>query len=371
MKHRAQGNGERGQHQPVHHVDGQGPDRHQPVVRGKEGHDCAGVGGACATAGADRAALITAAGLDGLDLTDQDARVPLDRFQSLTLHAKAATGDPAFVLHHEMDTQIAAISVVGLIVHSCRTLGEALSQLNRYGKLTVEVDGMDGQERFGTELTRDGVWIIDNRPDPNGFPELTEGGFGRFIGEFAREFPGRPFALAVEVTHAAPDYAAEYGALWRCPVTFGAPRNAMLIAADWLEQAFDNHIAYVFGVFTDKADTLLAELDRQDGLRARIEAHLLPVLHKGEISVEAVAAEMGMSRQTLYRRLKEEGVTFAALLDDLRCRMASDYLTARKVSVNETAYLVGFSEASSFVRAFRRWTGQTPAEFRSGRAIIP
>jgi AraC-like DNA-binding protein len=71
-----------------------------------------------------------------------------------------------------------------------------------------------------------------------------------------------------------------------------------------------------------------------------------------------------MSRQTLYRRLKEEGCTFEQVLDDLRHRLALDYLTARKASVNETAYLVGFSDPAAFSRAFKRWTGKSPREMR-------
>ena len=70
-----------------------------------------------------------------------------------------------------------------------------------------------------------------------------------------------------------------------------------------------------------------------------------------------------MSRSTLYRRLKGEGTTFAAIYDDLRKRMAIDYLCSQKVSIKETAYLIGFSEASSFVRAFKRWMGQLPKAF--------
>jgi len=238
-------------------------------------------------------------------------------------------------------------------------------QLNRYAKLMIEVDVMENGERFSIEPGPEGVWIVDNRPDPNSFPELTESNYGRFISEFSREFPDHPFALAIEVTHAPPSYADEYEITLRCPVTFNAARNAMLIAAQWLEQDFDDHVGYVFGVFTERAETLLARLETDDSLRARIEAHVMPDLHKGDAKIETVAQDLGMSRQTLYRRLKDEGVTFAQILDDLRCRMASDYLSALKVFVNETAYLVGFSEASSFVRAFRRWTRMTPAQFRN------
>ncbi|WP_342077086.1 AraC family transcriptional regulator ligand-binding domain-containing protein [Yoonia sp. SS1-5] len=314
--------------------------------------------------GADRVALLSAAGLTEAAIVDQDDRLPLETYRTLILAAKDATGDPAFVLHHAMDTELRQISVVGLIVHSAKSMADSMVQLNRYAKLMVEVDVMDSGERFSMEPCAEGVWVVDNRPDPNSFPELTEANYGRFVSEFSREFPDHPFALAIEVTHPAPSYAEAYERVLRCPVTFNAQRNAMLIGSEWLEQEFDDHIGYVFGIYAERADALLARLETEDSLRARIEALVLPELHKGEVKIDTVARDLGMSRQTLYRRLKDEGVTFAQILDDLRCRMASDYLSARKASVNETAYLVGFSEASSFVRAFRRWTGMTPVQYR-------
>ena len=84
-------------------------------------------------------------------------------------------------------------------------------------------------------------------------------------------------------------------------------------------------------------------------------------LHTGNISMKTIALQMGMSRQTLYRQLKQEGTSFDELLDRLRHRLAIDYLEGEKVSVNETAYLVGFSDPSAFSRAFKRWTGQRPS----------
>jgi AraC-like DNA-binding protein len=69
---------------------------------------------------------------------------------------------------------------------------------------------------------------------------------------------------------------------------------------------------------------------------------------------------MGVTRQTLYRKLKAEGVSFETVLAELRCSMALHYLNARKTSVKETAYLVGFSDPAAFSRAFTRWTGHRP-----------
>ena len=316
--------------------------------------------------GADTGTLLAAAGIGLEALEDQDARVPFAAYLTLIRTASQLTSDPALSLNHAVNTRIDSQTVVGLIVHSSASVADAMNQLNRYARLMVEVDVMARGERFSVDAGPGGVWIVDNRPDPNASPEITEGAFGTFVGEFRREFPDQPFALQIEVTHAAPAHAADYVRLLGCPVHFGARRNALQIAPHWLTQTFDNTSRYVFGIFTERADALLAELEQTDSLRGRVEALLLPQLHRGTIAIDAVAAELGMSRATLYRRLKDEGLTFAELVDGLRARLAADYLAARKVSVNETAYLVGFSEASSFVRAFRRWTGKTPAEYRAG-----
>jgi AraC-like DNA-binding protein len=80
--------------------------------------------------------------------------------------------------------------------------------------------------------------------------------------------------------------------------------------------------------------------------------------------MDAVADSMKISRQTLYRALKYEGVTFEQVLDQLRHRLALEYLRGKKTTVNETAYLVGFSDPASFSRAFKRWTGKSPSEVR-------
>ncbi len=97
----------------------------------------------------------------------------------------------------------------------------------------------------------------------------------------------------------------------------------------------------------------------------RVESLLMPVLHAGEASMDLIAGRMGLSRPTLFRRLKAEGTTFGRVLEELRHRLALDYLSDGKVSVNETAYLVGFSDPAAFSRAFKRWTGRSPRTVRS------
>lgn len=102
----------------------------------------------------------------------------------------------------------------------------------------------------------------------------------------------------------------------------------------------------------------------RNAFRRQVEAKLEPLLPSGDVSVERVARELGCSRQTLYRRLKEEGVTFEQVLDALRRRLALRYLRQDGLSVKQVAYRLGFSDPAAFSRAFKRWTGHSPSQER-------
>ena len=98
--------------------------------------------------------------------------------------------------------------------------------------------------------------------------------------------------------------------------------------------------------------------------KGEVEAVIEPMLKAGAVSVDRAASELGMSRQTLYRRLKAEGTTFEELLDAKRRQLAVRYLGMDRISVKAAAYRLGFSEPAAFSRAFKRWTGVSPSLFR-------
>jgi AraC-like DNA-binding protein len=312
--------------------------------------------------GADRGALLDRAGLAAAQLADPDARVAVADYVSLMRAAKALTGDAALALRFGEQVDIAQVSIIGLIGQASETALEAFQQLNRYVPLIVETDN-GGGDRFGMAMDRGGLWIVDNRRSAEAFPELTESCFAQLICGPRRMDPGYR-VKAVHVTHPAPAHAGEYARILGAPVTFGADRNAIQLDETWVGRRVQHLPRYVFGVLTHHADELLRALEASRSVRGRVEALLMPSLHTGHAGMDAIAAKLGMSRQTLFRKLKAEGVTFETVLDELRCRMATEYLGARKVSVNETAYLVGFSEPAAFSRAFKRWTGSSPRAHR-------
>ncbi len=316
--------------------------------------------------GADAAVLARTSAIDPALLEDADNRVGFAKYVALVRAGKALTGDAALPMKFAEVVDMAEFSVVGLLANASETMMDSFLQLNRYGQLVIEVD-IGASSRFAYENHDGAMWLIDTRKHADEFPELTESTFTRMIAG-PRRFLPRPHVLEAHVTHAEPAHRAEYDRIWQCPVTFGSRWNALR-----MDPTLQNHRVrleprYVFGVLSAHAEQLLKDLETSKSVRGRVEKLLMPILHTGEVSMDAVAAKLGQSRQTLYRNLKAEGVTFEHALDELRHKLALHYLAGKKVSVNETAYLVGFSDPAAFSRAFKRWTGTSPRDVRLARA---
>lgn len=318
--------------------------------------------------GADPRALADRAGLDLTLLADEDARLPFSAYVALMRAAKAITGDPALSLHYGADVNVADFSIVGLIGQASANAQEAFVQLNRYVPLIVETENEGGGDRFRMQVDCRGLWIVDARLHANDFPELTESALAHIVCS-PRKHGHALKVKAVHVTHRDPGYRAEYERVFGGPVTFEADRNAFLIDPAWPDARLQHLPRYAFDVLSGHAEALLASLASSATVRGTVEKHLAEMLHTGEVSVDAVAGRMAVSRQTLYRKLKAEGVTFEQVLDQLREKLALRYLKGRKVSVNETAYLVGFSDPAAFSRAFKRWTGMNPREARASETV--
>lgn len=317
--------------------------------------------------GVSRPELAERSQIDLDALQDQDLRVPLTKYMTLMHAAKALTNEPALALQFGETVHMADLSIVGLIGQACETAAEAFAQLDRYNRLLIDVEVEDPEGRrlvLSPDAGR--VWMVDTRKNPNAFPELTESSFARMVSSARRASPEKELMKAVHLTHAAPTYRDEYDRVFQMPVVFGSDKNALLMTDESFLEVRPPAGAsrYVFGVLSERAEALLTRLETSNSTRARVESSLIPMLHTGEVKMEIVADELGMSRPTLFRRLKAEGTSFEKVLDDLRRQMALNYLSGQRVSVSETAYLVGFSDPASFSRAFKRWTGASPRAAR-------
>ncbi len=318
--------------------------------------------------GADPGQLHELTGLGQDDLRDPDSRIPIIKYVALMRAGQRLCNDPALALHYSEEVDFSKFSIVGLLTHASETMREAFEQIARFSRLDAQYEGVNFAERFRLVPESEGlVWIVDTRSNPNLFPEATEVTFARMVCG-PRVFDQSPFLREMHVTHPAPSYRDEYDRIFRAPVFFGSDKNALLVDEAWGTHKVAPGQRYAFGVLSEHANALLRELESSTTTRGRVEALLMPILHTGEVRMTMVAEKLGISRQTLFRRLKAEGASFERVLDDLRHRMAVGYLQGRRTTISEASYLVGFSEPAAFIRAFRRWTGVTPNAFRAQRS---
>lgn len=319
--------------------------------------------------GAGRRRLIERSGIRLGDLGEQDNRVPLRHYLALMEAGVELCRTSALALLFGEAIRLRDISIVGLIGEAAESTEEARRQLNRYAHLMLD-DEVRVSENL--ELVRDKgkIWLKLTSPLYINNRLLIESGFARNVCG-AREifgpsndFARGPYPKAIHFTHEEPGYRAEYGRIFGVPLFFGSHMNALQMDEEFLSLRLPRPNRYVFVILSVHAEALLKSLEDSRSTRSRVESLLMPILHSGEASMAVFAGRMGVSRPTLFRRLKAEGVTFEMLLDELRHKLALNYLSGRKVSVNETAYLVGFSDPAAFSRAFKRWTGSCPRMIR-------
>ncbi|MCF4097488.1 AraC family transcriptional regulator [Maritalea mediterranea] len=319
--------------------------------------------------GADAEDLQAKSSLGDHDLTDPDARVPLHTYLALLHQAQEGTNDPALALHWGEDVDMAELSIVGLIMNAASTKGVAFQQLQRYGRLAMEINDPAGSPHF--ELTQqDGrLYMVYRAAPAQNVPELVENAFARLTCG-PRQFLDSPHILSVDFTHPAPSYRDEYARIFQCPVHFEAKWNAMELHPEVAAWPVAQSPAYMSKLLAERADQLLAKLTTQKSVRGQVEQALLPLLHLGNPGADQIAAQLGMSRQTLFRRLKEENASYRDVLEELRHTMAMSHLKSQKLSVGDIAYLLGFSDVAAFSRAFKRWTGQSPRAFRQSSEMV-
>ena len=307
--------------------------------------------------GANRRELIEAVGFEP-GKTTLDDRLPYDSYVMLFRAAKRATGDGALALRFGEEVEMSSFSVVGLLGPPPGSVGQVIEYVNRYTRLLIDAPGQP-PDRLRLWQAGSALWLLDARPEPNAFPELTESTFARMACTARRMGIRSPLA-ELQVTHDKPAHHAEYERIFQVPVRFGAARNAVRLGEELLKlMPAGIRPTYVQHLAVGHAEALLGRLDEQTTFRGRTAAAIENAMANGGVAVEAVAAEMGMSRQTLYRRLKEEGFTYEMLHDQIRCRRAISQLKSG-CTVADVAHQLGFSDRAAFSRAFKRWTGVSP-----------
>lgn len=299
------------------------------------------------------------AGLKFDDLDKPDFRISLSAFHTLWDIAERFTKDRAIGLHLGAKSNPDEMGVVGHIFFNNATLGQALQQFERLYKLVNA--GMHVEFQVDDEFAHL-KYICENPED------YSRANMDRTMAVSiarARSFiQSQPKIEYVGFAHPEPEYVEEYKRLFQCPVKFDQPHCSIVFKKQFLDFKLPDRNPYLHQVLTGHVETLLNKIRPKKSLSEQVKQIISRQLSKDAIDAEKIASKLCMSRHTLYRKLKSEGHSFQELVEAVRKEKAIRYIKEKRYSLSEIAFLLGFSELSAFSRAFKRWTGSSPAKYK-------
>lgn len=310
--------------------------------------------------GVDVAAALARVGIDPAELADAERRIDLRHAFPFFAQVPELTGDPHFGLHAAALVPAGSMEALEYAVRSCATVGDALAQLARYYAV------VDDRAALRVERPPGRFTVIYTPPPQLDAPRPAKEFLFAYLLERGAAFTGAPLSLVgVRFRHAEPPGAAAQRAFFGAPVAYGAGEDALDFAGEVAGAPMRARDPGLSGVLGRVLDEMLQALETQD-LLVDVKACIGALLRRGAPSLDEVARELSTSGRTLQRRLHESGTRFSDVVADVQRELSLAYLRDRKLSVGEVAYLVGFSDTTSFHRAFRRWTGDTPRGVRRG-----
>lgn len=294
-------------------------------------------------------------GMDTAGLKAGSNRYSQEMVSRLWRAAVQETADPYFGLKVAKQIRPSTFNVVGYAMSCSATLGDALHRFARYAKLI--------SNSASVSLTEDtGTWTLDCSFDTGGAPPIFHTIDTVLAGLvcFSSWIAGKQVVpLAVHFRHERPADITAYTKLLKCPIHFEQQKDCIVFNSADMTRHILSADEQLAALLDSMAITQMAQLSER--FSKKVRDCLLKQFSEGEISRRATADLMHMTERTLLRRLKDEGTTFQEVLDRLREELAYEYLKRSDITVQTVSSMLGFSDASTFSRAFKRWTGRRPS----------
>lgn len=294
-----------------------------------------------------------------LDGMDPDDRLPISAVHELLEGAIHLTHDVDLGLKAAREIRLGDYGAVEYAARSAQTWGEAADVVARYLRL------LNGALQFSVREEGEHalIHLSSSVALPRAAADFQSGAF-HISGTYLWP-PNFSPTFQVWFTHPQPASTDEYERTFAGgTLCFAKPWSGFVVPREYLSLQVPSADPQLHTLIRKHADSMLAELPRAQSLTERVRDLLANELSGGSPTAKQIARKVAMSERSLARHLQDEGTTFSALLEDLRRRMALRYVRHSELSFSEITFLLGFSQAAAFYRAFRRWTGQTPLEYR-------
>ncbi|MFQ3171013.1 MAG: AraC-like DNA-binding protein [Oleispira sp.] len=298
-------------------------------------------------------------------LQDRNARTPHDAQNLFWQVLEEESGDPNIGLHIGEKMPVYRGQVLQYLFLSSPTFGDGLMRALNYQRLLSDAT-LATFEMVGSEAS---IRVSSSSEKVKDLKHLSEATIIGLIKFFSYVTDGKFVLNRVHFTHSLEGNDLEHQRIYDCDVAFGKVDNRLFFNTDILSIPSLHAEPELLQLHEKLASEHVAKLERQDVV-AKVNRIIGEVLETGQVNLEQVAAKLEIKPRTLRTRLAEANTNFNQLLANYRCNLAKKLLANTNETIDEIVYLTGFSEPSTFYRAFKRWTQVTPIEYRNQKKRI-
>lgn len=301
-------------------------------------------------------------GLDHKRLSQPDARLSIARYMRLGHAAIQLTGNPALGLSIGKHSLLSYLGLVGVTAAQAPTVRAAARCISRFEPLYAQ------NYRGASQLYEDseGAWLSFYSIAPynsyNYF--VVESVLLGWVSHLRQVCQHDLEVERLQIEYPEPNYSVAYSNHIKCPVEFSAKHNRIRLSKDTLALSNPLYCASTWHALLALCEEQLAIKTRSYSLIEQVKQLIAPLLKNGEPSIDQIAKKLQLSPWTLRRKLNTEGTQFRSLINQTRYDLASSYIRDTNLTFSEIAWLLGFSSSEAFQRAFKRWSQQTPGQFR-------
>ncbi len=309
----------------------------------------------------DPLSIFTEVQLDPGLMYQQGARYPLEKIADLWEEMSKSIKDPCFGLSAAKCWHPSNFGVLGYALLMSTCLRTTLERLIRFHRVISDVHFCNLYENKGSNTL---IFDLTNHAETRYSPAREDAAIAWIMSVLQVNFLRPLSPVSVSFTHSRPDNCAgKYYELFQSPVKFDSATASIELSLDDVDRILPSGNKDM-AEFNDQVMTKYLLSNKSDPLVLRVTKIIVEHLPSGDATVEKAASELFFSTRKLQRLLQEEGTSFIELLNETRMNIAKKYVQDKNMDLTEIAFLLGFSEQSTFSRSFKRWTGRSPSSYR-------
>ncbi|MFK7971678.1 MAG: AraC family transcriptional regulator ligand-binding domain-containing protein [Bacteroidia bacterium] len=314
--------------------------------------------------GLPKAPLLELLGHSEMYLCAESTRVENEDYDRLMENIIIQSGDEHFGLHMGRHMSLSAAGLIFQIVQSSRTVREALHYCAEFAALgckSLPITIEDNHDEVHLIFTPQGGWETRS---PVSLEQTLNGVLVFSLREFHSLTLYKHNPLGIHLSRSGAD-AGYLEGMFGCPVELAAEDDRIILSRAQVDLPVVTSDYRLLNVLVQYANEKVASLGiGEKEFFSKVKTSILNMVKPQFPTITQVADQLQLSVRTLQRKLKAEGFTFQDVIEQLRQEFAKDYLSRPELSIGEIAFLLSYAEASAFVRAFKRWTGKTPGDWR-------